>query len=230
MGIGLYKPGQGYWTRVLTATAIGVLTLATAAWAWSQMTVVSERLPRNVWSMQLDRIQGEIPKPGQQITLVTVAGTPGKDSAELGSARVKGWDASAQVLTVDESTIPAKDGDPSLATGVRVGDGAAFRAGIKNKATGQPAIAPEVLSGCAAGLAILIGFIVAYYFCAVRPGSVEFLISTDMEMKKVNWSTRKDIISSTWVVIAASVLIAGALFLVDVAFQQFFIAIGIIQS
>lgn len=32
MNLGMYKPGQGYWTRVLTAIGIGALTLAGIFW------------------------------------------------------------------------------------------------------------------------------------------------------------------------------------------------------
>lgn len=34
MALGIYKPGQGYWVRVLSAVGLGALILATAAWAW----------------------------------------------------------------------------------------------------------------------------------------------------------------------------------------------------
>ena len=41
---------------------------------------------------------------------------------------------------------------------------------------------------------------------------VDFLIATDGEMKKVNWSTARDIRMSTVVVIFASLVLAGCLF------------------
>ena len=33
----IYKPGQGYWTRVMTAVGAGVLVLAGAAWLWAEI-------------------------------------------------------------------------------------------------------------------------------------------------------------------------------------------------
>ena len=41
---------------------------------------------------------------------------------------------------------------------------------------------------------------------------------------------RKDIIGSTWVVILWSFLIAGGLFVVDLAFSKFFQLIGVLQQ
>ncbi|MBY0262991.1 MAG: preprotein translocase subunit SecE, partial [Phycisphaerales bacterium] len=104
-----------------------------------------------------------------------------------------------------------------------------FAASIKNRASPQAAVRPELLQGSVAIGTILVGFLIAYYLTAIRKGFIEFLISTDMEMKKVNWSTRRDIIKSTWVVIAAAVLIAGSLFAVDYGLQAFFRAIGVLQ-
>ncbi|MEM9420529.1 MAG: preprotein translocase subunit SecE [Planctomycetota bacterium] len=35
MGLPIYKPGQGYWTRVLSAVGAGTLVLAGAAWVYA---------------------------------------------------------------------------------------------------------------------------------------------------------------------------------------------------
>lgn len=226
MAVGLYKPGQGYWTRVLTATAIGILTLATAAWAYKQMTVVADKLPRNVWVMGLQNVTGSAPAPGTQVTIAAAAPTGAREGEAIGTAVVKSWDSNSQQLRVDSYQASKPDTDPSMAGAVQA---SGFSAVVKPRSTaGLPSVAPELLSGGAAAVVILIGFILAYYFCATRPGSVEFLISTDMEMKKVNWSTKKDIIASTWVVVFASLLLAAALFIVDLGFQQFFKAIGVL--
>jgi preprotein translocase subunit SecE len=72
--------------------------------------------------------------------------------------------------------------------------------------------------------------VVIYYFVGVKPRSVDFLVATDGEMKKVNWSTRKDVIASTWVVIAASIVLAAGLFVVDILFSEFFRLIGVLDT
>ena len=81
-----------------------------------------------------------------------------------------------------------------------------------------------------AALVLLIGAALVYFMTAVRPGPVEFLISIDGEMKKVNWSTRRDIYRSTLVVIFASLFIASGLFVVDSAFAAFFKFVGVLQQ
>ena len=49
-------------------------------------------------------------------------------------------------------------------------------------------------------------------------------------MRKVNWSTRKEIIGSTQVVIVAAFLLAAFLFGIDTAFAKFFQIIGVIET
>ncbi|MBC7834538.1 MAG: preprotein translocase subunit SecE [Phycisphaerales bacterium] len=69
-----------------------------------------------------------------------------------------------------------------------------------------------------------------YWLIAVRPASVDFLIATDSEVKKVNWSTRKDIKGSTFVVIGATFILAVFLFAIDVVFKSIFQAIDILAK
>lgn len=58
---------------------------------------------------------------------------------------------------------------------------------------------------------------------------VEFLIATEGEMKKVNWSTRREVIGSTKVVILVVLAMGIVLFLVDVIFMWFFSVIGVLR-
>jgi preprotein translocase subunit SecE len=57
----------------------------------------------------------------------------------------------------------------------------------------------------------------------------DFMIATEGEMKKVSWSTRKEVVGSTIVVIAFTVLLAGLLFLVDLVFQSLFRWINVLK-
>jgi preprotein translocase SecE subunit len=77
-------------------------------------------------------------------------------------------------------------------------------------------------------IVIVIGALLALWLTGMNPKSVEFLIATDMEMKKVNWSTRRDVIASTWVVIGAAFLISALLFVFDLVLQKFFQLIGVL--
>ncbi len=58
----------------------------------------------------------------------------------------------------------------------------------------------------------------------------DFLIATEGEMKKVNWTTRKDIIGSTKVVIFVTISLALMLFVVDIVFILFFNWIGVLEA
>jgi preprotein translocase subunit SecE len=63
-----------------------------------------------------------------------------------------------------------------------------------------------------------------------RPGSADFLIATEGEMKKVSWSSRKEVIGSTKVVIVTTLIMAAVLFAVDMLFQVVFSTIGIMSG
>ena len=62
-----------------------------------------------------------------------------------------------------------------------------------------------------------------------KPSNVDFLIATDSEMKKVNWTTRKELIGSTKVVIFFVILISLILFLLDLVFGYFFQMIKVLE-
>jgi preprotein translocase subunit SecE len=62
-----------------------------------------------------------------------------------------------------------------------------------------------------------------------RPTNAEFLIATDSEMKKVNWTSKQELIGSTKVVVIFMFLIAILLFAVDLVFQTFFWLINVLR-
>ena len=82
--------------------------------------------------------------------------------------------------------------------------------------------------------AIALGFLVVYSLWAFwftnKPSTVEFLIATDSEMKKVNWTTRKELIGSTKIVIIFMFLIAIFLFGCDLLFGAFFHSIHVLKT
>lgn len=131
MALPIYKPGQGYWTRVLSAVGAGTLVLAGAGWLYK----------------------------------ITPAFLPQTNQLY-------------------------------------------YRAGI-------------------ATLAIVV-FGLLIYFLLNKPRIVDFMIAVEAEMKKVNWPNKKEIIGSTWVVICGTLLFAGLLFVINIVFGKFFIAIGIL--
>lgn len=95
-------------------------------------------------------------------------------------------------------------------------------------ATGDPKyIATSVCLGVAAG--VLAVFVFLFWRLMNKPSNVDFLIATDSEMKKVNWTTRKELIGSTKVVIIFVILISLFLFTLDVLFGYFFQLIKVLE-
>ena len=60
-----------------------------------------------------------------------------------------------------------------------------------------------------------------------RPRNAEFLIETDAEMRKVSWTSRKDLIGSTKVVVIFMILMAIFLFFSDLFFGYALYLLGV---
>jgi preprotein translocase SecE subunit len=75
----------------------------------------------------------------------------------------------------------------------------------------------------------IIAFI-GYRLLGKSPKVNDFLINTEGEMKKVNWTTRREIIGSTKVVIFVLVAMSVLLFVVDVTFMILFTATGVLKT
>ena len=71
---------------------------------------------------------------------------------------------------------------------------------------------------------------IAYWLIGSNPRTVDFLISTEGEMKKVNWSSRGEIMGSTVVVIGLTAFIALLTFGYDLGFKLFFTALGVLEE
>ena len=69
---------------------------------------------------------------------------------------------------------------------------------------------------------ILVVFSVVTYWLLNKPAVADFLIAAEGELKKVNWSSRKEIAVSTFVVIIVVLLMAALLGATDFVFQLVF--------
>lgn len=72
-------------------------------------------------------------------------------------------------------------------------------------------------------------FAVVWWTAFVSRSSSDFMIATEGEMKKVSWSSKREIIGSTKVVILFTLLMSVFLFAVDLVFQAIFSGIGILK-
>jgi preprotein translocase subunit SecE len=77
-------------------------------------------------------------------------------------------------------------------------------------------VATMVPVGISAGFALLI------FWLSNKPLVADFLIAAEGEMKKVSWSSRKEIAVSTFIVIMLVVIMAILLGVADLSFKLFF--------
>jgi preprotein translocase SecE subunit len=81
--------------------------------------------------------------------------------------------------------------------------------------------------------AIVVGAVitfVAYLYVFVKPKSVDFLIATEGEMKKVNWSTRREVMGSTTAVIVTAVVLTVFCYTIDIGFTWLFQLMRVLDS
>ena len=135
MSIGIYKQGQGYWVRLMSAIGYGLVIMMGVAWLWDQLQGIQ------LGDMESVYIQGAV-----SILVVTFFG------------------------------------------------------------------------------------LIGYYLIGRKPKIVEFMISTEGEMRKVNWSTRREIAGSTILVILLTLFIALFCQLADLGFSAFFQWADVLQT
>lgn len=229
MAVGIYKQGQGYWVRVLTAAFAGGLVLAAAAWAYRQAQSIN--LPTPTHRVTLAAVRGEAPAPGTAVRFTRVTGS---EVVPTGSAAVSSFTPAASggaVMVVESVTLGELEG-----TLIGVGwvvngpeqSPAPLRAEVVSTVA-VPIFDPIYLQAGLAGVILLVGSAGVYYVVGMRRSAVDFLIATDGEMKKVNWSTRREVRGSTVVVVVACVLLAVFIFAFDYGFGTFFRLIGVLQ-
>ncbi|HNY77244.1 MAG: preprotein translocase subunit SecE [Sedimentisphaerales bacterium] len=71
-------------------------------------------------------------------------------------------------------------------------------------------------------VAVFVGLAVLIYWLLNKPAVADFLIAAEGELKKVNWSSRREVAVSTLVVIIVVVLMAALLGTTDLVFQMVF--------
>ena len=216
-GTALYKPGQGYWVRVLTAVGLSVVFLATALWTAKSLEIVTPPTP--TIKLTVTDATGT-PKVGDTLTLVQTSKTGTATTTDIGTVKVKalGTDGTNRAVVTIGDAEPAPGKTVRDATSLKA---PSFTATIARQ-EGIPLFQLLYLQGGAAAVILLVGFIFTYWMVGRNHNAVDFLVATDGEMKKVNWSTRKSIIDSTIVVIGACVLISAFLFFADFIFQAVF--------
>ena len=78
-------------------------------------------------------------------------------------------------------------------------------------------------------LVVFVASVLLMSWVVNRPRSADFMIATEGEMKKVSWSSKREIVGGTKVVIVTTFVLALVLWAVDLAFGSFFILIKVLQ-
>lgn len=218
MSLGIYKPGQGYWTRVLTAVGLGVFCLTGIAWLWAQAAALP--VPITEWTLTLVNGSGSV-EPGQTVQLFANA----EDTQPIGSAVAQSLDSAGRSLVIRDVAMTGGNSP----TSVTLVSAQGYDASVTGR-FGQPAFQILYVQAAMAAILLLLSATLIYWVAGVRHNTNEFFIAVDNEMKKVNWSTRREIIGSTWVVVTVCVTLTAILFGIDLAFGTFFRAIGILKA
>jgi preprotein translocase SecE subunit len=211
--LSMYKAGQGYWTRMMSAIFFGVLVAGGALWLSGQIESIDFK-PES-WRYTVESDAASL-APNSEVELQ-------RSNVRIGSAFVRSVDGDTVEL------VNLNMGAGNIANGVQsiVVEGQ------------QPVIVEGLqvvqrfektyLQGGVAAATLLLGAIIIFYLCYTNKRTSEFLIATEGEMKKVNWSSRREVFGSTWVVIGISVIIATILFVTDILFQWIAQEINLIQ-
>lgn len=240
MALGIYKQGQGYWIRVMTALFVGIIVLSAAGWGWKQAGAV--RLPARSWAISLSDTQvagfadistatGSV-AVDDTVILMGYVGT-GDEMEEIGRCLVESFtpdrgNRSMLVVSGFDSDLTRETAGDAERVVVGNMDQPTMSGSVRS-ATSTPVFPVQYLqTGVSSGL-LLVGAIFLYWYIGLSRRSVEFLIATDGEMKKVNWTSYREVKGSTIVVIVATFLIAGILYLVDMGFSYIFSAMGVLE-
>jgi len=83
--------------------------------------------------------------------------------------------------------------------------------------------------GVATGFMLIMGAVI-YWLVGRSRKANDFFIATEGEMKKVSWSSRKEVVRSTKVVIVTVIIMGVFLFLADIMFMLFFSSIKVLEG
>ncbi|MFG0305165.1 MAG: preprotein translocase subunit SecE [Phycisphaerales bacterium JB040] len=230
--IGIRKPGQGYWVRVCSVVFWAAVVAAAAGYAWNQAQLVP--VPTVAFTFNAPQIDDEI-QAGDIVSLLQIDAEGGDDQA-FGTALVQSVMHPANAsgsITISNVSLTSETDYAGNAVRLVEGD-TSSPAGVAilqpRSATPIPAYPQVYLQAGAAGGVLLLGAIALLWTHGSHRRIVDFLIATDGEMRKVNWTTRKQIQGSTIVVIVATFLIAAFLFAFDSLFSAIFTQLDVLQT
>lgn len=251
-GLSAYKPNQGYWTRVISAVAAATLVLAGIAWLLRTMEgwdVWKIEAPESITITVDQRVLGQDPASavaafGIQNPEVYAPDAPvieGDEAVDLSAlsrgvevGRIRAGSPVASAGVIRGEVITAVNGQP-VVTESQLSQALLGAVGSTN----EPVTLAvdiirfnDVLIYAQAGVAVVIIALtgIILWFVLNKPRIADFLIATEIEMRKVSWPSRREIIGSTWIVICGTLMMVALLFTVNLGFTWFFQRIGILAG
>jgi preprotein translocase SecE subunit len=211
----------------MTATLASLLIVYGAAWVWTQLGVV--KLPTPKWNMSI-RDGGFQGSPGAAVELLG-KGVRDGEYIKIGDAAITEWTAATKGHDAAiESIVMVDNRITSETVAIRAAASPDAVGIVEGRPAGIPIFQPVYLQAGGAGLVLALGAILVFWQVGLKHSTVDFLIATDSEMKKVNWSTRREVTGITQVVIIAFFMIAAVIFVIDYLFSVFFGLIHVIRS
>lgn len=236
--IGIRKPGQGYWVRVCSACFWAALVAAGAGYAWSQAGLIPLKIASYDFSSSSIDPGLEV---GDTVSLVrpnlenrdevfgyAVLREVTRDENGSGSLKIDSFTDVANAPR--EGTARDFAGDASRLIEGELSGPTATALLAERSGTPSTAFPQTYPQAGAAGAVLLLGALGLLWTHGSHRKITDFLIATDGEMRKVNWSTRKEIQGSTIVVIVATFLIAAFLFSFDYIFGALFRYLDVLQA
>ncbi len=228
----IYKPNQGFATRVVTGAAAALLVAWGIYWLCDELSTLRPTVASTA-VLQIDAAKlGSEPLTleGLGIKLKTpdAAEQPSDDTPTLAVTSVNYVAKQAGLQTRDVIThigaVPVSARD-ELIKALRQAEPSA---GLELTVGRRRSILLYVQAASAVATALV--FAALLWWILNKPRVVDFMIATESEMRKVNWPTRREIIGSTWLVICGTLLMALLLFTVDIGFALLFRSIGVLEG
>ncbi len=250
-GLSVYKPGQGYWTRVISAVSAGTIVLAGIAWLMATMETW------DIWRIEQPAAVSISVDPA------TIGQDPASAVAAFGIQNPGIYAPGVQTADLEPQALAAASRGVTIGQ-IRPGSPAAsaglIRGQVVSAVGGKPVATEEQLatalveaaSGSGEPVALAVNLIrfndILIYAQAIsavvilaitggvlwyllnKPRIADFLIATEIEMRKVSWPSRREIIGSTWIVICGTLMMVALLFIVNLGFTWFFQEIGILAG
>jgi len=246
-GFSAYKPGQGYWTRVISAVGAGTLVLAGIAWLLRSMEAW------DIWKIEAPasitvKVQNpeDFSDPASAVASFGITQTKpylrggpvalaaGQDPWELSQGVVvsqirPGSDAARMGLQIKQ--VITGVGDQPVKNPDELAD-ALVKADWTQGAILKVIRFNDILLYAQGGAAVLIIAISGglLWYLLNQPRIADFLIATEVEMRKVSWPGRRELVGSTWIVICGTLMIVALLFVVNIGFAMLFRKIGILAG